>query len=175
MQTPPQFQNINLLTRYMHLWMIRTVRWCEHRLIEVPPPKYYIIISKHGKTYYTRQEENLNYASASWRFDIDDICEIQTTNIDKPINIKDRETGCNQTVQAIDTTTPYKLLGVQMCLNGDDKHQAKALQQKCNHIMIAYQCWKKTPDNAWQGYQSMYIPAIRYQQVRWNYNRYSNK
>lgn len=49
-----------------------------------------------------------------------------------------------------------------MCIDGDTKYQAEALQAKCDTILKAFQRCRMTPEDAWQGYQSIYLPAVSY-------------
>jgi hypothetical protein len=86
------------------------------------------------------------------------ITDISTT----PLYIQDHETNNQIQIQEISTAIPYKLLGIQMCFNGDNKAQADALNRKCEKMATAFSGCELCPSETKQGYHSIFLPGARY-------------
>jgi hypothetical protein len=86
------------------------------------------------------------------------LTDISTT----PLFIQDHETNNQIQIQEISTADPYKLLGIQMCFNGDNKAQAVALNRKCEKMATAFSGCELCPSETIQGYRSIFLPGARY-------------
>lgn len=78
------------------------------------------------------------YVNFTWKFDDDDRATMISQENNATIEIQDSQTKEMQQISAINVTTPYKLLGVHMSLDGDDDAQLKAIQEKCDKITMAF-------------------------------------
>jgi hypothetical protein len=56
----------------------------------------------------------------------------------------------------------HTLLGVQMTIQGNTEDQELALSKKLTHITRAFLQCPLSNDDAWQGYTTVYLPAVTY-------------
>jgi hypothetical protein len=84
------------------------------------------------------------------------------SDITRTITITDHETNGDIPLSEIQTSTPYKLLGVHIAFDGNQKQQALALLEKCEKLAIAFQRCHLSSDDTLQGYRSIFLPGAQY-------------
>ncbi len=76
------------------------------------------------------------------------------------INSSESQTPCE--ITEIKPTEPYKLLGIQMTLNGNSKAQESALREKCNKMTKVFTLAPLKPNDVATGYRAVILPTIKY-------------
>jgi hypothetical protein len=78
------------------------------------------------------------------------------------IHITDHETMTQIPLSEISTDNPYKLLGIQIAFNGNQKTQTLSIHSKYEKLAIAFQRCHLSPEETLQGYRSIFLPGILY-------------
>jgi hypothetical protein len=78
------------------------------------------------------------------------------------IVITDHESGKNIHITEIRPDQPYKLLGVDLAMDGNTVAQDKALRKKFEKLAIAFAKCNLSPADTIQGYHSIFLPGATY-------------
>jgi hypothetical protein len=70
------------------------------------------------------------------------------------------QTPCQ--IEEIKPTEPYKLLGIQMTLNGNPKAQEAALREKCMKMTKVFTLAPLKPNDVATGYRAVILPTLKY-------------
>jgi hypothetical protein len=78
------------------------------------------------------------------------------------IHVKCSESNTTMHVPQIEPSQAYKYVGAHIALDGNTTDQIQKLQEKCNNINGAIAQVYMSPQDAKQGYTTVFIPSIRY-------------
>jgi hypothetical protein len=103
------------------------------------------------------------FSKLEWTSNSKGVYTLNQQNMDNdPISITDHETNRAQEISTLSPSDSYKLLGVNMALDGNCIDQAHLIQSKCNKLARAFTRCKLTPEETTQGYFSIFLPAVKY-------------
>jgi hypothetical protein len=108
------------------------------------------------------QISKCKFTIIQWDFDERGDPVLQVRDEDHQITITDSETNCPVKVGYIKPEKAYKLLGVQIAMNGDMKAQENVLQEKCEQMTSVFSQCPLSPPDVLQGYNSVFLPSIKY-------------
>lgn len=96
----------------------------------------------------------------AWKFDIDGNAIFDESYNRIPTTIRDSITGENLQVQAIPAAESYKLLGVEIRVDGKSAEQEKSLADKCFHFSKALTRLSLPHSETLVGYKCVIAPSI---------------
>jgi hypothetical protein len=101
-------------------------------------------------------------AKFKWKMNQTGEMLMQPDDNNTPITISDHETNNQIQLSEIQPSFPYKLLGVNIAIDGNNQEQSRAMNIKCGKLANAFaRCNLSTTDTK-QGYQSIYLPSVTY-------------
>jgi hypothetical protein len=88
----------------------------------------------------------------------------QTSSINPKSNVSiiDHETNTNIALTETTTSDHYKLLGVNIAFDGNSSAQSSMFRQKGEKLAIAFNRCQLTANDTLQGYQSIFLPGVKY-------------
>jgi hypothetical protein len=103
-----------------------------------------------------------NLVQFRWQMDLWGTLRLVTVPCTNPTLINDHELNTPIQIKEISTSAPYKLLGIQMAFDGNNKAQHEAMQKKCTKLAHAFASCAQNPLDTLQGYRSIFLPGVRY-------------
>jgi hypothetical protein len=85
-----------------------------------------------------------------------------TDTLEDAIRVYDHDSQQNISISDMTTNTAYKLLRIHMSFDGNTEAQINNFQSKCENMAVAFLKCHLSPDEALQGYRSIFLPGIRY-------------
>jgi hypothetical protein len=102
------------------------------------------------------------YVIITWHYDKNGTGILHVETESNSIEITDSESGELQNIQEITVKDHYKLLAVDMCINGDFTQQVEKLKEKIQKYRNVLQKLPLTPQEATIGVQGVIYPSVKY-------------
>jgi hypothetical protein len=102
------------------------------------------------------------FSTFAWHSDKNGTQILCNSNQLGALEIPDSETRTTCQIEEIPSSESYKLLGVQMALDGNTKAQEQLLQEKCTKMARVFHQAPLSKEDCLQGYTTVLLPTLKY-------------